>query len=131
MGLFGYAISECFVYCTPLQKAAQIPLLHGNIMISPAPLQLATIDDDKDENDEDNSEGTTQYSPPKHSESFLRHLESVKSSWPYNDGSGEDVADQTKDVSSNSEDGVYCTGEPSIDPSRMLQSVSDDDHDWM
>ena len=27
--------------------------------------------------------------------------------------------------------GVYCTGEPHTDPSRMIQTVSDDDFDWM
>ncbi|KAL7448851.1 hypothetical protein ACHAWC_000977 [Mediolabrus comicus] len=91
----------------------------------PALLQMA-------KNNEDDTSNS--YSPPKHSKEFLRHLESVKSSWPYNDDSDKDkdVADQTKDgVLSNSEYGVYCTGEPSIDPSRMLQGISEDDHDWM
>jgi len=51
------------------------------------------------------SKTTKQYKPPSHSNDFLEHLQSVKSSWPDN------------------EEGVHCTGEPSIDPSRILQSV--------
>ena len=45
--------------------------------------------------------------PPLHSESFLRHLENVKLSWP--DNGNDDVG------------GVPCPGEPMIDP--MVQHV--------
>lgn len=45
--------------------------------------------------------------PPLHSESFLRHLENVKSSWP--DSGNDDVG------------GVPCPREPMIDP--MVQHV--------
>ena len=123
MGFFGLG---CFVFCTPtLQKAALTNM-------PPAPLQMAKNNED----DTSNSDSTIRYSPPKHSKEFMRHLESVKSSWPYNDDDAdnedEDVADQTKDdVLSNSEYGVYCTGEPSIDPSRMLQGISEDDQHWI
>lgn len=121
MGLFGLG---CFVFCTPtLQKEA----LNN---MPPALLQMKNTN----ENDSSNSENTMRYSPPKHSKEFLRHLESVKSSWPYNDDDAdkEDEDDQIKDdVLSNSEYGVYCTGEPSIDPSRMLQGISEDDQDWI
>ena len=119
MGFFGLG---CFVFCTPtLQKAALTNM-------PPTLLQMAKNNEDDTSNSDRDS--TIRYSPPKHSKEFLRHLESVKSSWPYNDD--EDVADQAKDdVLSNSEYGVYCTGEPSIDPSRMLQGISEDDHDWM
>ena len=59
------------------------------------------------------SKTTKKYNPPSHSNDFLDHLQSVKSSWPDND------------------EGVYCTGEPSIDPSRILQSVVvDGESDW-
>lgn len=122
MGFFGLG---CFVVCTPtMQKAALYNM--------PPALQMKNTN----ENDSSNTDSTMRYSPPKHSKEFLRHLESVKSSWPYNDVADkedEDVADQTKDnvVLSNSEYGVYCTGEPSIDPSRMLQGISEDDQDWI
>lgn len=128
MGLFGlgkYASSECcfMIFCTPtMQKAALYNM--------PPALQMKNTN----ENDSSNTDSTMRYSPPKHSKEFLRHLESVKSSWPYNDDADkedEDVADQAKDVLSNSEYGVYCTGEPSIDPSRMLQGLSEDDQDWI
>lgn len=129
MGLFGlgkYASSECcfMIFCTPtMQKAALYNM--------PPALQMKNTN----ENDSSNTDSTMRYSPPKHSKEFLRHLESVKSSWPYNDVADkedEDVADQTKDnVLSNSEYGVYCTGEPSIDPSRMLKGISEDDQDWI
>lgn len=123
MGFFGLG---CFVVCTPtMQKAALYNM-------PPALLQKMA---NTNENDSSNTDSTMRYSPPKHSKEFLRHLESVKSSWPYNDDADkedEDVADQAKDdVLSNSEYGVYCTGEPSIDPSRMLQGISEDGHDWM
>ena len=120
MGFFGLG---CFVVCTPtMQKAA---------LYMPPALQMKNTNG----NDSSNTDSTMRYSPPKHSKEFLRHLESVKSSWPYNDDADkedEDVADQAKDdVLSNCEYGVYCTGEPSIDPSRMLQGISEDDQDWI
>ena len=88
---------------------------------------MAKINNGTEDNDKD-SDGTGKYryNPTKHSEDFLRHLENVKSSWPYNE---EDVTDQTVDIGSDYS--VSCTGEPSIDPSRMLQSLSDDDYDWV
>ena len=80
------------------------------------------------------------YKPPAHSDSFLRHLESVKSSWPYDpNNSGDELDDDGRidDENSNkyksisADGGVKCTGEPSIDPSRMLQSVVDGENDWI
>lgn len=136
MGLFGYAITactskECFMHNLSWASWGN-PLLYGknNVRRKKTNIihQMATINDDTDENDID-SDGTRRYTPPKHSEAFLRHLESVQSSWPYNDDTEEGVADETKD--NNSDYSVYCTGEPSIDPSRMLQSISDDDYDWI
>ena len=64
---------------------------------------------------------TTQHStmPPLHSESFLQHLENVKSSWKP-DSSDDDVG------------GVPCFGEPTIDPSRMVQNfIVDGDSNWI
>ena len=78
------------------------------------------------------------YKSPAHSESFLRHLESVKTSWPYdpNDGDSDDSEDGALDEKSDKcksfyDGGVQCTGEPSIDPSRMLQVVLDGESDWI
>ena len=62
---------------------------------------------------------TRLYTPPLHSESFLQHLENVKSSWKP-DSSDDDVG------------GVPCFGEPTIDPSRMVQnSIVDGDSNWI
>ena len=144
MGLFGVNVvttgisRECFVHtCTfrqvPAQVPAQFPLLCGQSNndlrrkeTNKILCQMAKVNHDTEENDKD-SDGTGKYSysPTKHSEDFLRHLESVKSSWPYNE---EDVTEQTNIGSDYS---VSCTGEPSMDPSRMLQNISDDDYDWV
>ena len=134
MGLFGaIATKECFVHSSFRQAPVQLPLFYGygqrntlrrketNIILS----RMNIINQDADDNDKDNEE-TGLYTPIKHSEEFLLHLESVKSSWPYKN---EDATDQTSD--NGSDYSVYCTGEPSMDPSRMLQSLSDDDYDWV
>mmetsp|Transcript_1675 Transcript_1675/g.2322 ORF Transcript_1675/g.2322 Transcript_1675/m.2322 type:complete len:135 (+) Transcript_1675:172-576(+) len=132
VGLFGaIATKGCFIQRTFRPPVQRLPLLYGhsinlrrketNIILS----RMAIIDQDTDENDND-SKDTGRYTPIKHSEEFLLHLESVKSSWPYKD---EDGTDQTSD--SGSDYSVSCTGEPSMDPSRMLQSLTDDDYDWV
>ena len=144
MGLFGVnAVTtglskECFVQSNNTfgQLAlAQFPLLCGQSNINDLRrketnkiiCRMTKNNHDTEGNDKDrDATGKTLYTPTKHSEEFLRHLESVKSSWPYN---GEDVTDQTSDISSDYS--VQCTGEPSMDPSRMLQSLSDDDYDWV
>ena len=59
------------------------------------------------------------YKSPSHSASFLKHLESVRSSWPYDPNDDESAIE-------GREKSVPCTGEPAIDPSRMLQ-----DADWI
>ena len=64
----------------------------------------------------DGSDADSQYRPPKHTSSFLEHLESVRSSWP---------------DSGSSKEGVDCTGEPSVDPSRTIQAAETDDSNWM
>ena len=84
--------------------------------------RMVIIDQDADEINKDREE-SGRYTPIKHSEEFLLHLESVKSSWPYKD---EDGTDQT--IDNGSDYSVSCTGEPSMDPSRMLQSL---DYDWV
>ncbi len=76
------------------------------------------------------------FKPPAHSESFLLHLESVKSSWPHLSDSIDEEADAyLNDKMDNTrylnDEGVRCAGEPSIDPSRMLQSVVDYESDWI
>lgn len=76
------------------------------------------------------------FEPPAHSESFLRHLASVKSSWPrisdsIDDESDTYLSDKIMDNSILYDGGVCCAGEPSIDPSRMLQSVEDGECDWI
>ena len=61
---------------------------------------------------------TRQYTPPIHSESFLQHLENVKSSW---------LPD-----CSDADGGVPCVGEPTIDPSRMVQNaIVDGESNWI
>lgn len=60
------------------------------------------------------------YKSPSHSESFLKHLESVRSSWPY------DPNDDESAIEGSEKSCVPCTGEPAIDPSRMLQNS-----DWI
>ena len=77
------------------------------------------------------------FKPPAHSESFLLHLESVKSSWPHLSDSIDEEADAylLNDKLDNTrylnDEGVRCAGEPTIDPSRMLQSVVDGESDWI
>lgn len=135
MGLFGYGATECFIYCSLKNSmAASISKqdsLRNSVLSSP-PLRMTISDYGTDENEKRNNDGATNYKRPIHSEEFLRHLENVKSSWPCKnyDTYKDDIVDQKK-FNSKSEYSVYCTGEPSIDPSRMLQSTSDDDHDWM
>lgn len=74
--------------------------------------------DDKPSLDLDGSDAVdSQYQPPNHTSSFLEHLESVRSSWP-------DTVDTDKE-------GVDCTGEPSVDPSRTMQAAETDDSNWM
>ena len=71
------------------------------------------------------------YKPPVQSESFRKHLESVESSWPYD---SEDAANDSNGGSNkvDSDGGVQCTGEPSMDPSRMIQNVLlDGESNWI
>lgn len=68
------------------------------------------------------------YQPVRHSEIFIRHLEAVKAAWPEDcDSVLEDDDEEPGAVLG----AVYCTGEPHTDPSRMIQTQSDDDFDWM
>ena len=80
------------------------------------------------------------YKPPIHSQSFIEHLESVKSSWPRDYDSTVDASsdggdcDQKEKYISDIDDygGVYCVGEPSIDPSRVLDStIVDGESNWI
>jgi lipoyl(octanoyl) transferase len=68
----------------------------------------------------DASDEPTPYQPPQHTSSFLVHLGQVKSAWP-----------DTGDDSGTDGEGVECTGEPSIDPSRTIQASQTDDSNWM
>jgi hypothetical protein len=78
------------------------------------------------------------YKPPKHSDSFLEHVKSVRSAWP----SSEQASDKSDDSNGAENDlnvsgsetntfGVFCTGEPSVDPSRQIQSILDGESDWI
>lgn len=132
VGLLGAIATEgCFIHGTFRQAPVlQPPLLYGqsnNLRRKETNIipRMAIVDQDANENDKD-SEETGRYTPIKHSEEFLLHLQSVKSSWPYKD---EDGTDQTS--GNGSDYSVSCTGEPSMDPSRMLQSLTDDDYDWV
>ena len=101
-----------------------------------------------DDDDEYNTDATYyryNYTPPSHTNEFLKHLESVKSSWPKNDdgrnnNKGEDSSDNKENLTDkineckciNDDGGVFCTGEPSIDPSRMLNSaIIDGESNWI
>jgi hypothetical protein len=74
-----------------------------------------------------------------HSESFLLHLESVRSSWPRSGGGyiDHDASDKSHqehemyDIGCLNDGGVPCEGEPSIDPSRMMQGVFDGESYWI
>ena len=57
-----------------------------------------------------NKDSSSSYEPPKFSNSFKEHMDSVRKDY-----------ERTSSTSSVGEDdGVDCTGEPSLDPSRML-----------
>ena len=72
------------------------------------------------------------YKPPKHSAAFLEHLNEVKNAWPCEKTSDDAIPDDNNDMQSDSTGyGVYCTGEPSIDPSRQVQSILDGESDWI
>ena len=75
--------------------------------------------------------GSPRYKPPQHSESFLEHLKNVKQSWPYEETLDVDPDDTGTDGVSQSKYAVSCTGEPSIDPRRQIQSVLDGESDWI
>lgn len=71
------------------------------------------------------------YKPPQHSESFLEHLKNVKQSWPFEEALDMDPDHTNTDDVSNSKYAVSCNGEPSIDPSRQIQSILDGESDWI
>lgn len=102
--------------------------------ITPTPsssISIAILNADDDGSNEE-TEQTLLYERPKHSDSFLKHLEAVKSSWPYDgaakDGNKEQTASENEVAS---EEGVFCTGEPAMDPSRMVQGVFDGESNWI
>jgi hypothetical protein len=117
-----------------------VHLTNAGRMIFFAPMRLASIDnvfDDDVSNVNTSGNGLDSkarrygFKPPAHSESFLTHLESVKSSWPRITDSIDDESDSEDNSRSHNDGGVRCAGEPSIDPSRMLHSVVDGESDWI
>ncbi|KAL7473325.1 hypothetical protein ACHAXS_013781 [Conticribra weissflogii] len=79
-----------------------------------------------------------EYKPPQHSEYFLKHLAQVKSSWPGDgddtnnfDGGGVDSDGGYDKTTGKISGGVYCTGEPAMDPSRVVQTIFDGEADWV
>ena len=98
-------------------------------------------DDSDDESPNVDGIDSAAYQSPQHSESFRRHLESVKSSWPYghdtsDGGDNEDTSDGGDNEKQSTLDffdgGVQCPGEPAVDPSRMIQRITDDgESDWI
>lgn len=89
-------------------------------------------DDSDDESPNVDGIDSAAYQSPQHSESFRRHLESVKSSWPY----GHDTSDGGDNEKQSTWDffdgGVQCPGEPAVDPSRLIQGITDDgESDWI
>ena len=67
-----------------------------------------------EDNENDEYKGENSYVSPTYSQSFLKHLSSVQNSY---------------DMSSQGE-GIDCTGEPSIDPSRTIQD-NGLDSEWL
>lgn len=56
----------------------------------------------------------------------------MKSSWPYDGAAKDGNKEQTaSDNEVASEEGVFCTGEPAMDPSRMVQGVFDGESNWI
>lgn len=90
----------------------------GNIHVKLGPSDSSDMDEAY-KDDQNYTYGKDSYKPPKHTESFLEHLKEVKRSWP---------SDQT---SESNENGVFCTGEPSVDPSRQIQAILDGESDWI
>ncbi len=119
--------------------------INAGRMIVFAPVRMASTDNvfdgdassvNKSGNELDCKAKQYGFKPPAHSESFLLHLESVKSSWPHlSDSFDEEAEAYLNDKMDNTrclnDEGVRCAGEPSIDPSRMLQSVVDGESDWI
>ena len=73
-------------------------------------LQSNRSDEEDEVNEESNCESSIDskqhayvYKPPKFSNAFRQHMESIKGKFPTND-----------------DEGVDCTGEPAMDPSRMV-----------
>ena len=57
----------------------------------------------KDDEEKFPDPASSQYKKPQFSDSFRKHMEQIKSNFPENE-----------------DEGVDCTGEPSMDPSRMV-----------
>ena len=112
-------------YVTAFSSSRSVLPLMRRGDVSPAATSALWSGTQKDEDegeaiDKPSANGSdvdSQYQPPKHTSSFLEHLESVRSGWPDTDGS--------------SKEGVDCTGEPSVDPSRTMQAAETDDSNWM
>ena len=75
------------------------------------------------------------YESPKHSDSFLEHLNNVKSAWPFEQTSVNSADDNETanyaEPSESSSYSVFCTGEPAIDPSREVRIILDGEPDWI
>eukprot|EP00979_Chaetoceros_neogracilis_P018188 scaffold10556_cov258-Chaetoceros_neogracile.AAC.33 len=84
------------------------PTAQGWICSSPFSARMthhnfSFVDSQDHQADDEEAPSKTSYKQPQFSESFRKHMEAVNSSFPVNNG-----------------EGVDCTGEPSMDPSRMV-----------
>ena len=67
------------------------------------PIKCKANNEDEDDDESLKQEASSTYKPPVFSSSFKKHLEKVKGAFPDND-----------------KEGIECTGEPAMDPSRMV-----------
>ena len=71
------------------------------------------------------------YQSPQHSEDFLEHLNKVKEVWPCEGSSDHNYGKENDTEQSSTSYGVFCTGEPAVDPSRQIQSFLDEESHWI
>lgn len=80
-------------------------------------------------------EQKNKYESPKHSDSFLEHLNNVKSAWPFDQISDNSVDDSETAINAEASEAscysVFCTGEPAIEPSREVRIILDGEPDWI
>jgi hypothetical protein len=130
---------------TPSSVRVRTSLVGGTIVVSPSRLAGVDIDDALDgeaslsepahasgDDGPDSRAGRCAFRSPVHSESFLLHLEGVRSSWPHDASDESHREHDVYDIGRLGDGGgVPCEGEPSIDPSRTMRGAFDGEYDWI